>query len=137
MAMEKDCKVVTTLSGTEYIRALAEDGSTVRIPVAELGKVMAQVMPVATSEKNGLMQKTGLIDLGVNSTYKSADELPNGYLRYQHPDDYETRNFPFAYGCILTVKTAVVGFQISSSQDGRMAWRTKWENSTAWRYLPL
>lgn len=67
MAMEKDCKVVTTLSGTEYIRALAEDGSTVRIPVAELGKVMAQVMPVATQEQHGLLNKTmfSMLDSGL------------------------------------------------------------------------
>lgn len=53
--MEKNCTMVTTLKGTEYIRALAEDGSTVRIPVAELGKIMAQVMPVATNNTKGLI----------------------------------------------------------------------------------
>lgn len=42
MAYEKDCKVVTTLSGTEYIRALAEDGSTVRIPVVDLAKALIE-----------------------------------------------------------------------------------------------
>lgn len=61
MAYEKDCKVVTTLNGTEYIRALAEDGSTVRIPIVELGKVMAKVMPVATSIEKGLLDRSKYI----------------------------------------------------------------------------
>lgn len=73
MAYEKDCDLVTTLKGTEYIRALAEDGSTVRIPVVELGKVMAQVMPVATSEGNGMMSKSNLLQIG---KLKTCDKGP-------------------------------------------------------------
>lgn len=54
MAMEKDCDLVSTLKGSEFIRALTEDGATVRIPVSELGKVMSQIMPLATYNTNGL-----------------------------------------------------------------------------------
>lgn len=51
--MEKDCDLVSTLKGTEYIRALSEDGSTVRISVAELGKALVGLIPMSYSGWTG------------------------------------------------------------------------------------
>ena len=46
MAMEKDCDLVTTLKGSEYIRVLTEDGVTARISVAGLATVLSGLIPL-------------------------------------------------------------------------------------------
>lgn len=54
---------VTTLAPAECITAIAADGSLIQIPVSELGKVMAQVMPVATSGVKGLLGDQQFIEI--------------------------------------------------------------------------
>lgn len=75
MAMEKDCDSVVTLKGTEYIRALTEDGVTARIPVVELSKVIAAVMPVATKHNNGSMSQLDAMKVGLTGVCPAGAQI--------------------------------------------------------------
>lgn len=58
-----------TLAPVECITAIAADGSLIQIPVSELGKVMARIMPVATNNVNGLMSSGFMKYLTMGETY--------------------------------------------------------------------
>lgn len=74
MAMEKDCDLVVTLKGTEYIRALTEDGVTVRIPVAELAKILSGLISMSYNGWSGgsILQLTKGACSFMYSAYNSA-----------------------------------------------------------------
>ncbi len=45
------------------------------------------------------------------------------------------RNLPFQYGCLFTVISSVVGFQLCSSMNGNFAFRVKWNDWTKWKEI--
>ena len=108
----------------------------VQITDANVIETIRSIMPAATTEKNGLMDSKGFIIQG-SFLDLDADGLPNGALRVQVSDgkDYGDFHLPFRYNSIATVITQIVGFQLSSSQDGRMAFRTKWDNWSEWKII--
>ena len=108
----------------------------VQVTNVDVIEAIRSAMPVATTGKNGLMDSKGFIIQG-SFLDLDADDLPNGALRVQVSDgkDYRDFHLPFKFNSIVTIITQIVGFQLSSSQDGRMAFRTKWDAWSEWMII--
>lgn len=70
---EKDLDLA---SDCEWVRALDANGKSIRIAKADLVELIRANMPVATSDINGLMSKTGFFHRRINS--RNLADLESG-----------------------------------------------------------
>ena len=92
---EKDLDLA---SDCEWVRALDANGKSIRIAKADLVELIRANMPVATSDINGLMSKTGFFHRRINS--RSLAVLESGI----YPLSEGTNNTPetgINYGLLL------------------------------------
>lgn len=127
-----------TVKDASFVTVILDNGSLGKIAKADLIELIRADMPTATNNIKGLMGVSDLKNLsGLISANENpnADYLPNGFWRFQQ-DNYKELNYPVYAGCIFTVITDVVGFQLCAE-----AWpqnfyiRQKWDFWSAWRQI--
>ncbi|OUO01413.1 hypothetical protein B5F97_07085 [Bacteroides clarus] len=138
--MAEDIKIdeVQQVKDAAYITVVLADGSLGKIAKADLVELIRINMATATNEYKGLMGTSDLKNLSgliSDNNNINADNLPNGFYRY-HQENYNEYNYPAAHGCILTIITDSVGFQLCAE-----AWpqnfyiRQLWDFWSDWKKI--
>ena len=114
--MAEDIKIdeVQQVKDAAYITVVLADGSLGKIAKVDLVELIRINMATATNEYKGLMGTSDLKNLSgliSDNNNINADNLPNGFYRY-HQENYNEYNYPAAHGCILTIITDSVRFQL-------------------------
>ena len=138
--MGEDIKIneVQQANDAAYITVILEDGTLGKIAKADLVDLIRINMPTATHEYKGLMDTSDLKNLSgliSDNDNVNADNLPNGFCRY-HQENYKEYNYPAVYGCILTIITDSVGFQMcAQAWPQNLYIRQLWDFWSDWKKI--